>query len=201
MFRYVLIILWSVFFLPMGLSNAHAASAEEARAFVDTVGQKVLAILDKKTPQAEQQLRQLFSENVDTDWMGKFVLGHAWTQATEDQHNRYLQAYREYLLARYTTNFADYAGSKYTITGVTNADDGQFTVGMEVNSPHAKDKETQAGYRVRTTESGQFKITDIIIEGVSLITTQRSEFSAVVQKDGMDKLIEQLKAKAQAKSS
>lgn len=201
MFRCRLMILCVLFL--MAVPVAYAAGTEDARQFVDSVGQRVLGTLNGQEPEAQkqQQLRQMFSEHVDMEWMGRFVLGHAWAKATEEQRQRYLQAYREYLLARYTTNFADYTGSKYKITGAKDEGDGQFTVGMEVKSPHAEQQEVQAGYRVRSAENGPFKIIDIIIEGVSLITTQRSEFAAVVQKGGMDKLVEQLNAKAQEKTS
>lgn len=183
--------------LPLASGEAEAATAQEAQQFVDELGKKAVEAVNEKS---QQKLQQLFLGNVDVNWMGKFVLGHAWQQATEEQRSHYIQAYRDYLLARYTTNFAEYAGSDYTITGAKSEADGQFSVGMKVKSPQAKDQETQAGYRVQSI-NGQFKIVDIIIEGVSLITTQRSEFAAVVQKDGMDKLIEQLKAKAQAKAA
>lgn len=183
--------------LPLAAGRVEADTAQEAQQFVDEVGKKVVEAVNEKS---QQKLRQLFLDNVDVDWMGKFVLGHAWQQASEGQRGRYMQAYRDYLLARYTTNFADYAGSDYTITGAKSDANGQFIVSMQVKSPQAKDQETQAGYRVQAA-NGPFKIVDIIIEGVSLITTERSEFAAVVQKDGMEKLIEQLKAKTQAKAA
>lgn len=197
MLRYYWIIIGMCVSLFIGMGAVNAATSEEARQFVDTVGKQVLDTVNGSADEAQKQqkLRQLFSDNVDMDWMGRFVLGRAWTQATQDQRSNYLQAYRDYLLARYTTNFADYAGSKYTITDVKPEAGGQYVVGMDVKSPHAKDPEIKAGYRLRSWENGQFKINDIIIEGVSLITTQRSEFASVAQKDGLDKLIEQLKVK------
>lgn len=200
MFRYYLIAICASLLLSLSASGAQAAGAEEARQFVDDMGKKVLATVNSQSGEAgKQQLRQMFSENVDMEWMAQFVLGRAWPQATDDQKSRYVQAYKEYLLSRYTANFSDYAGSKYTITGVKPVADGQFIVGMAVNAPKATDQEVQAGYRVRAS-GGPFKIIDIIIEGVSLITTERSEFASVVQKDGMDKLITQLQAKTSGNS-
>lgn len=202
MFRNFLMVCCMLVALPFAASNASAASADDARQHVDSVGKKVLEVVNGSAAEAQkqQQLRQLFTDNVDIDWMGRFVLGAAWSKATEDQRTRYLQAYREYLLARYTTNFADYAGSNYTITGAKNESEGQFTVSMQVKSPNASQQDTLAGYRVRAADGGGLKIVDIIIEGVSLITTQRSEFASVVQKDGMDKLITQLQGKTQSKT-
>jgi phospholipid transport system substrate-binding protein len=180
--------------------QAHAATEAEARQFVDALGSKVIAVLDSSADQAakQQQLRQLFSDNVDIDWMGRFVLGVGWQKATEDQRSAYLKAYREYLLARYTSNFSDYTGSKYTVTGVKSEETGQFTVGMQIKTKKADEQNVQAGYRVKAADGGGLKVIDIIIEGVSLLTTQRSEFNSVVQKDGIDKLIVQLNAKAAA---
>jgi len=178
-------------------ANSYAAGPDDARRFVDEVGKKVLASVNSNAPeeQKKQQLRQMFSENVDMEWMGKFVLANGLAQATDDQKTRYLSAYKKYLLSRYTNNFSTYTGSDYTINDVKPVAEGQYTVGMAVKAPKAGQPDIQAGYRVRISENGQYKIIDIIIEGVSLITSQRSEFASALQKGGLDRLIEQLKAK------
>jgi len=197
--RYLIIITSLFMALAFGPAWAQAAGSDSARQYVDSVGQQVLTILNDQAEETskQQSLRQLFTQNVDMDWMARFVLGPAWNQANADQKNRYLSAYKNYLLSRYTQNFSDYAGSQYTVTGVKAEQDGQYTVGMKVNSPNAEEKETMAGYRL-LTENGQFRIIDIIVEGVSLITTQRSEFSSVVQTSGMDGLIQQLQNKTKS---
>ena len=56
----------------------------------------------------------------------------------------------------------------------------------------------QVDYRVHPAEDGSLKVFDIIVEGVSLITTQRSEFGSVVQNQGIDALIRELTARSQA---
>lgn len=180
---------------------ALASNSGGARQYADNIGKQVLAVVNGSGAQADKQnqLRQLFSQNVDTDWMGRFVLGAGWQKINEDQRARYLTAYRQYLLERYTTNFSDYNGSKYTITGVKDEADGQYSVAMNINAPQAEQKEVKAGYRLRMDEAGSFKIIDIIIEGVSLITTQRSEFSSIMQQGGIDTLISKLDAKNAAK--
>lgn len=179
------------------LADARAAGVNEAREFVDDLGKKVLGIMDSSAAEAQKQkqLQQLFTENVDIDWMGQFVLGRAWQQATPEQRSRYLQAYRDYLLAHYTSNFTDYNGSNYKITSVEDKGNGEFSVNMQINTPGQK-QDVLAGYRLRNA-GNQFKLSDIIIEGVSLITTERSEFTAVVQKDGIDALINSLEQKKQ----
>ena len=199
--RKLLLVFITCFVIASSGSYARAAEAENARQFVDSVGKKVLDVLNSNTSkdQKQQDLRRMFSDTVDLDWMGRFVLGNSWNSASADQRTHYLASYREYMLMRYTKDFSDYTDSKYTITGATAQDEGQFVVSMSIKSPNASEQDTQAGYRVHPV-GGEFKITDIIIEGVSLITTQRSEFASAVQSGGIDKLIGELDAKTQAGS-
>lgn len=193
--RHILMIL-VIISLAAALHPAYAQEEQRAVAYVDEIGKQVLTVLNSAAPEEEKQkqFRQLFSDNVDIPWMGQFVLGRVWADANEDQRSRYLSAYRDYLLAKYTHNFTEYAGSNYRITGARKQADSQYMVNMQVESPNANAQSTLAGYRVRI-DHGQFKIIDIIIEGISLITTQRSEFTSAVQSGGIDQLISQLQQK------
>lgn len=176
-------------------SGAAAAVGGDARGFVDSVGKKVLEVVNGSASesQKQQQLQQMFTEYADSDWMGKFALGAAWNQANQEQRDRYLDAYHRYMLARYTSRFADYTGARYDITSVKNETNGQFTVSMKIKTP-GEAQDTTAGYRLRA-EGESFKIIDIIVENLSQITTQRSEFGAVVQQKGIDGLIQALEEK------
>ncbi|MDE3059564.1 MAG: ABC transporter substrate-binding protein [Pseudomonadota bacterium] len=191
----MLVILWLI-----APPNAMAATEQDARQFVDSLGKQVLASINTQglgEEEKQQRLRQMFVQYVDIPWMGRFVLGRYWQRATPDQQKRYMDAYQQYLLARYTSNFADYSGSKYTITDVQADGDGRFNVHMDIATPHQQ-QNTEAGYHLQATDNGQFKIRDIIIEGVSLIATQRSEFASVAQQQGVDGLIQDLINKSQA---
>ncbi len=59
---------------------------------------------------------------------------------------------------------------------------------MQIKTPNQTEN-TKAGYRLRPEKSNGFKIVDIIVEGVSLVITQRSEFGSVIKQKGMDGLI------------
>jgi len=197
---HIILYIPTIFFLVALLMisrSAVAANADDAREFVDGIGRKVLDVINVSSlgkEEKQKKLQQMFSQNVDMQWMAQFVLGGAWKQATAEQRENYIKPYREYMLARYTTRFSDYTGAKYTITDVKSEADGQFVVNMQIKAPK-QTEETSAGYRVLADSSGNFKIVDIIIEGVSLINTQRSEFASVVQQKGIDGLIENLKNK------
>ncbi len=199
--RYGIILIFILSFILL-VNKAFSTTNDEARLFVDGLGQKVLDVINSPLSEAEKQkqLQQMFVENVDIEWMSNFVLAQGRKQATEDQKIRYMNAYKKYLLARYTKNFSDYTGSKYTITGVKDEGNGEFSVAMQIKATKQQ-AETIAGYRLLTQSTGEFRIIDIIVEGVSLITTQRADFDSVLSKSGIEGLIKAIEEKAQVEQS
>lgn len=202
MFRSIILTFIMCFCLIIISNNASALTAQDARQFVDDIGNHALNVINdaaKDENQKHAKLRQMFSENVDIHWMGRFVLGTGWKQATEDQKKHYMQAYQQYMVAHYTANFSDYTGSKYNISDIKNEQDGEFTVAMQIKTSKELD-DISAGYRLRTDNVG-FKIVDIIIEGISLVVTQRSEFASLISQKGIDGLISSLEEKTKEESS
>lgn len=173
----------------LGLSNAHAATSQDVEKFVDTLGNKVLNLLkDKSASDAskEEQLKTIFRDNVDTDWIGQFVLGKYWREAKPEQQKKYLSLYRDFLIESYTGRFKEYSGESFKITGSRAEGADKFLLNTEIVRPN--NPSVIVDYKVKTNGSS-FKVYDIIVEGVSLITTQRSEFTSVVSKNGIDALI------------
>lgn len=188
------------FLLVMALCLAlpQAARADEASEFIDGIGKRVVAVLSDKglsDGAKETQLQALFKECVDVDWIGKFVLGKYWRTASEAQQQRYIANYSGFLIKSYTSKFKEYTGSEtYKILGSKTDDQGRTVVTMELVRPD------QAGvmvdYKLRK-DGGELRVFDIVVEGVSLLTTQRSEFASVVSRKGLDYLIDQLQKRAQ----
>ncbi len=180
---------------------AAAASVDTASKYVESLGNHAIEIITSKTldkSTKRKKIEQLFRDNVDIDWIGKFVLGRFWKQATDDQKKRYLKEYETFLVRHYATRFTDYTSGSFTITGSRDDGDDEFTVNMQIKSGEAGGDPILVDYRVRT-DSGHkdgFAVFDIIVEGVSMITTQRSEFSSVISNKGMDYLITQLANKS-----
>ncbi len=174
---------------------ASAATVEDARHFADGIAQEALGVI-KSVPdkqQKQQKLEHMFAQHVDIPWIGKFVLGRYWRQANPDQQSRYLSNYQDFLLTHYTSHLTDYSNGSYQIVNAKTDAENEFTVSMKIQPPNAQ--AISVDYRLRMNDAGEMKVFDIIIEGVSLITTQRSEFTSVVQNQGMDALIAQLAQK------
>lgn len=171
-----------------------------ARAYVDSIGQQVISIIGEQNISNEEKqgrLREIFTDNIDFDWVGKFVLGKHWRTASPDQQQRYLANYKNFVIANYTSKFKQYSGQTYKIRSVTNLGEGDYILKMSIQDPNPKKPDILLDYKVRE-EAGAYRIFDIVVEGVSLITTQRSEFDSVVSRKGLDALIDLLGKRAQA---
>jgi len=178
-------------------SDAGAVN-DDAAHYIEGIAKQALAtISNSKNSKAQKQaaLDKLFKNSVDIPWVGRFVLGRFWKQATDDQKSRYMREYEKFLISHYTSRFTDYTSGTFTITGTRDDGENEYTVSMELKGSKKNDEPVLVDYRVRR-EGGNFEIFDVIVEGVSLITTQRSEFSAVVSQHDIDYLITQLKNRA-----
>ena len=165
---------------------------------MESLGAQALTIISNKSFSKEQKqtkLDKIFADNVDFAWVGRFVLGQYWRQASEDQKKRYLKEYQRFLIYHYTSRFTEYTGGSFNVTGARDDGDGEFTVNMQLLSDQPGSEPVLVDYRVRKASGAGFRIFDVVVEGVSLINTQRSEFGSVVAKHGIDQLIAQLASK------
>ncbi|MDX1974707.1 MAG: ABC transporter substrate-binding protein [Rickettsiales bacterium] len=177
---------------------AYATSADDASAYIQKVANQTLdTIANQKLNKTSRQakLEKIFSDNVDTAWVGRFVMGAHWRKATDDQKKRYLSAYDTFIVRHYAVRFTEYTGGKFKITGAHDEGNDEYTVSMEIQASENAQEPILLDYRLRKEKAG-FRIFDIIIEGVSMITTQRAEFGTVLNEKGIDQLISQLETKS-----
>lgn len=185
--------------LMMFVSGAvYAGSPEEAADYAMAVGNDATAILDQDISGDEKltKLSELFIRHVDTDWIGKFVLGRNWRTMSDEKQRDYLTHYRDFLIGQYTANFKEYAqGTRFEVTQSRpiGSKGDQYFVTTRIKRDNGEPVIVE--YRVRQNVDKSFSVIDIVVEGVSLLATQRSEFATVIQRKGVDYLIDKLRAR------
>lgn len=178
------------------LASSSNTTHSPAAKYIESLGNKALTVIQEKGASKDlkqKKLADLFADNVDFAWIGKFVMGRFWRQATNDQKSRYLKNYQDFLTKNYTQRFTDYTSGGFKVTGAQDNGKSEYTVSMEISSNH-NEPPVLVDYKIRKAGAG-FRVFDIIVEGVSMITTQRSEFASVLNQKGIDVLIEQLAVK------
>jgi phospholipid transport system substrate-binding protein len=177
-------------------ASAFAAGEDQAKAYIQKLGADVLATVQSKKLSQQQKnskLESYFNTHVDIDWVGRFATGRFWKQATDAQKARYLKEYRRFIISHYTARFNEYTGGGFEVTDARDDGNNEYTVSMKVGT----EKPIMLDYRVRR-QGGGFRIFDLNIEGVSMITTQRSEFTSLISSKGMDALSDELNRKTSA---
>jgi phospholipid transport system substrate-binding protein len=180
-------------------SPSFAAPVNDASKYIEALGNSAIETLTNKQLDKEtksQKIEQLFRENVDTAWIGKFVLGRFWRQITDDQKTRYLKEYETFLVRNYATRFTDYTSGSFKITDArTGNSNNEFIISMQIKSEDVGGEPIEVDYRVRS-DKNRFLVVDIIVEGVSMITTQRDEFTSILTNRDMEYLISQIAKKS-----
>lgn len=175
--------------------TAHADDA--AKAFAVSLGDDALVVLsnDGLSKAAKRtKLEAMFQRTVNTEWIGRFVTGKYWRSFSDAQQKDYLAAYNRFITKHYTSNFEEYSkGTDFKVIGSKLIGKNDQLVTMQIIRPSAAPISVK--YRLRP-EASSYKVVDIVVEGVSLITAQRSEFTSVLQRHDINYLIKQLNSKA-----
>ena len=175
---------------------AYEDNENSAKSFIQDNANKVLKIVDSNGSDQSKStsLTDIFSDVVDIDWMSKFVLAQHWNGLNNSQKVDYMKAYRKYIISSYVPLFREYNGQKFALGNVTSVGKSQYVVNTLIKHDNAGG-DINVAYRVKF-QGGSFKVKDIIAEDVSMINTQRSDFSSIINSQGYNALINNLKEKS-----
>jgi len=122
--------------------------------------------------------------------MSQWVLGRNWRTATVQQRERFVAQFRILLVRTYGRALAEYADEK-VIYLPFDAGSGADTVTVRTEIEQSGGSPIPISYSMYLSGNG-WRVYDVAISGVSLVTNYRSSFGSIIRKDGMDGLIEQL---------
>ena len=176
------------------VTPAHGAEGERLSLAREMANLTLTMITDHSKNQADrlENLKRGFSNVVNTNWIAKFVLGNAWRKADEAQRARYTELYREFLLKTYISTYATSEDQQVTdikVIDVKEESDERFTTRTEIRLSNSKT--LRVDYLAQADGDG-YKIIDVVIEGVSLLSTHRGEFAQLASSDGVDGVIHKL---------
>jgi len=169
------------------------AAAGPAATLIEGTAAKVIQIIKDKPPGPDRQaaIRQVLLTDFDLGSMGRSALGTHWNTSTPDQQKRFLAAVVDAEARVYSERFGQYGGQTLVLGKVTDRGNGVTMVDSKLNQTTGQPISIQ--WEVRDTGAGPH-ITDVRIEGVSMVTTRRSDFNSYIQGHGgqVDALITEL---------
>jgi phospholipid transport system substrate-binding protein len=192
------VLLASLAVLPLAVAAGAARARDpEAESFIRAIGEEVTAILQDPSKDDEAKLaslKELLDRNTNLDLVARLVLGRHWNAAAEHQRRDYVELFRQILMNTMAERLGDYNGQTFEVVGSTELNERDTAVQSRIirvgGAPPIR-----VDWRVRETE-GDFAIIDVIAEGVSLVVSQRNEVGSVVERRGMDGLIEVMRERS-----
>tara|TARA_B100001750_G_C15177976_1_gene432613 strand:+ start:68 stop:673 length:606 start_codon:yes stop_codon:yes gene_type:complete len=190
--RIVLILFFILFFISPKQNFNYISAENDPGSFVmEMTTNAINTLTDKSISQndKENQFGILFDRNFDVSSISRFVLGKYWKQASLDQKKKFIKAFRNYVVKTYSSRFNEYSGEKLKLVNYENEKNPKIflvhTILEREDPPPIK-----VDWRIGKKKD-RYVILDIIIEGISLAVTQRSEFVSVIdQNEGsIDQLI------------
>jgi len=179
---------------------ARADTAPDAQQFINKLVNKALQTLAETTTdetKREQNFRYLLHDNFDIPRIARFVLGRYWNSASDQERQRFVEIYREFIIKSYAAQFAQYRGETVKVTGSRPEGSDITVVNSEIVHPSGEPP-IHVAWRVHRS-GNDYKIVDVDVEGVSMLLAQREEFTSVVHRNGgtLSGLIEAIEHKLQ----
>ncbi|MDR0701623.1 MAG: ABC transporter substrate-binding protein [Azoarcus sp.] len=188
--------------LASALFTGPAIASEDAApdALVRHVSEEVLAIVrsDKAIQSGDtRRVLALVDEKVlphfDFRRMTMLAVGKDWRSATPEQQSRLTSAFRTLLVRTYSNALTQYRNQTIDFKPLrASLDDKQVRVKTEVSQPGAQP--ISIDYSLEKA-NGSWKVFDVIVAGVSLVTNYRGSFGDEIRARGIDGLIASIEAK------
>lgn len=204
---YRLTFLMTIFMLGVFVAARPVAAADsdpdQARLLLEKVAREMIQATNsrqeeiKNNPEVvEQMVEELLLPHIDLITASRWVLGKHWRRATKEQKIQFIKHFRGMLLRFYSTALADYL-SKNTVNEnlITfqpvraEAGSDDVTVRSEVHPPNGQP--IPVNYQMHLTRKG-WKVYDVSVEGISVVTTYRNSFNEEIRRNGLDQLIARL---------
>lgn len=173
-----------------------ALAAEGAGELIQKVADQVIQIVKSaKGPAREAAIQKILTANFDMAYMARAALGTHWEATTPAERERYLAAVVSAEAHAYSERFGQYAGQTLTVGRIMPRGTGVSLVDSKLNQSDGQPISIQ--WEVRDPGQG-LRITDVKVEGVSMVMTRRSDFNSYISSHGgqVEPLIQELEKRA-----
>lgn len=171
---------------------AAASTASSAKVFIQDLGERAInSLTDGSQNSIDTTFMQLLDEGFDINHIAGFVMGRNWKSFTPPQRANFIEIFRQRLKKTYAVHFKDYKGVKFTVKSSRAEAKGEV-VQTTIQKPSGAP--VDVNWMVVRTASG-YKIHDVVVAGISMSQTMRSDYSASYQQHGAnpEAFIESLK--------
>ncbi len=141
----------------------------------------VLADHSLSSAHREQAFRELLTAGFDVKAISRFVLGRYWRKATGAERAEFTGLFEDLIVATYSKKFLDYSGQTLKVEAIREENQKTASVASRIRR--------QGGDSIRIDwrllrRAGSWRIVDVVVEGMSMVLSQRSEYASMIKADG-----------------
>ncbi|MBY0398811.1 ABC transporter substrate-binding protein [Myxococcota bacterium] len=176
-------------------ASANAELTVAPRKLIDETAVKIVAILARKSDTTEKRVAEIEAiayELFDFTTMSKLVLARNWRKLTTDQRTTFVREFKRHLSHTYGTRLDRYDQERVDVYAAQVEQRDDVTVKTRIVGGQFDGAEVS--YRLRK-QADKWRIIDVVIEGVSLVSNYRSQFQEVLNTGTIDDLLAKLRDK------
>jgi phospholipid transport system substrate-binding protein len=176
-------------------------------AMLKNTSDQILSELDKKRQGGNLKheevwvrgvVRRLLVPHVDMQGMSQAVVGRYWQNGSLQSQRQFMEQFSNYVIKTYAAAFASYDGETMTFYPIRGYDPNQQRVQVNSQLNRKEGPAINVQYRV-VNKGGNWLIYDFSVDNVSLVQNYRDQFSADLQRGGLDLLVKKLLEKNRGK--
>jgi phospholipid transport system substrate-binding protein len=186
--------------------TAEAADNTQPLQLLQKTSDDVIHVLKQKASELEQNpdriydlVNEFITPHLDDVAMAKLALGKNWGKATREQKIQFVDEFRTLLVRTYGKSLLEYRDQTINFFPV-RLDEGDDRVEVKSEVQQAGAPSVPVSYRLRLKDN-EWKVYDLSIDGVSLVTSYRGTFTQEVRKGGIEGLLQLLRDKNSKVSS
>ena len=169
-------------FVIVFFSNIEKVYSIEPDIFVQSTVNRAAKTLGGNLTREErvEKLKEIASETVDIQGIGYYTLGAYRKNINDEVIKKYEILFEQYFLKSFASRLAEYSNPEIEVVSKKKLNENYTMVSSILVSTEQR-PEVKIDWRIYTKDPENPKIRDLIIEGLSLVRTQREEFSSIIQ--------------------
>jgi len=183
------------FRMPVVMSMASAGD-HEATLVIEKLQTALLAVMQDGQKLGYKgrydQLEPVVRATFDMPFVSKTVLGKHWETLNDEQRSRFVEAFTQLSIATYAANFKSYSGERFKVISEKEVTGGRIQVQTQlIKSDGGK---VELDYLLHRAD-GEWRVINVIAEGVSDLALKRADYSAFLKSKGFEALLKKLNEK------
>jgi phospholipid transport system substrate-binding protein len=180
--------------LALSLTSVGSAFAGGATDVVKSKQTALFDLIKQSTPESEKKVATLFDEMLDYQALSEGSLGTEWAARTDVEKAQFSDLLKQLVRKGYERNLKKILNFGVDYVSEDAAGDAVMVKTQAKSKTDAREEPVEIVFKL-AQKGGTWRVQDIVTEGVSLVSSYRSQFTKIVKKDGFPALIQKMKDK------